>query len=72
MTTLLGISGSLRKEATNRYLIRNAATAFGADTYVEADLNLPLYDGDVEKEDGIRDCLLSRGLGDVYKRQDPE
>ena len=20
-------------------------------------------------EDGIRDCLLSRGLGDVYKRQ---
>ena len=23
----------------------------------------------VLKEDGIRDCLLSRGLGDVYKRQ---
>ena len=22
-------------------------------------------------EDGIRDCLLSRGLGDVYKRQMP-
>ena len=22
-----------------------------------------------EAEDGIRDCLLSRGLGDVYKRQ---
>ena len=22
------------------------------------------------REDGIRDCLLSRGLGDVYKRQD--
>ena len=21
-------------------------------------------------EDGIRDCLLSRGLGDVYKRQE--
>ena len=29
-------------------------------------------DGMVETqtaEDGIRDCLLSRGLGDVYKRQ---
>ena len=24
---------------------------------------------DVDGEDGIRDCLLSRGLGDVYKRQ---
>ena len=22
-----------------------------------------------QAEDGIRDCLLSRGLGDVYKRQ---
>lgn len=53
MTTLLGISGSLRKEATNRFLIRNAATAFGADTYVEADLDLPLYNGDVEAADGI-------------------
>ena len=53
MTTLLGISGSLRKDATNRYLIRNAANMFDADTYVEADLNLPLYDGDVEKEYGI-------------------
>ena len=24
-----------------------------------------------QAEDGIRDCLLSRGLGDVYKRQVP-
>ena len=24
-----------------------------------------------QAEDGIRDCLLSRGLGDVYKRQEP-
>ena len=23
-----------------------------------------------QAEDGIRDCLLSRGLGDVYKRQE--
>ena len=23
----------------------------------------------IQAEDGIRDCLLSRGLGDVYKRQ---
>lgn len=53
MTILLGISGSLRKQATNRFLIRNAATAFGADSFVEADLNLPLYNGDDETADGI-------------------
>ncbi len=53
MTTLLGISGSLRKEATNRKLIRAARDAFVPDTYVEADLNLPLYDGDVEEAEGI-------------------
>ena len=27
---------------------------------------LPIF---FQAEDGIRDCLLSRGLGDVYKRQ---
>ena len=51
--TLLGISGSLRAEATNRKLLREAARLFGAATYVEADLNLPLYDGDAEEAEGI-------------------
>ena len=50
---LLGLSGSLRKEATNRKLLREAARLFGAETYVEADLNLPLYDGDLEDAEGI-------------------
>ncbi|MGB1265961.1 MAG: NADPH-dependent FMN reductase, partial [Nereida ignava] len=50
---VLGISGSLRKEATNRKLIREAARIGGASTYVEADLNLPLYDGDLEAAEGI-------------------
>lgn len=50
---ILGISGSLRKEATNRKLLREAARLFGSCTYVEADLNLPLYDGDVEEAEGI-------------------
>ncbi|WP_108484426.1 NADPH-dependent FMN reductase [Oceaniglobus ichthyenteri] len=49
---LLGISGSLRKEATNRKLIRAAAALYGTD-YTEADLNLPLYDGDLETEHGV-------------------
>lgn len=50
---LLGLSGSLRKEATNRKLLREAARLFGPCDYVEADLNLPLYDGDLEAEDGV-------------------
>ncbi|SHH04816.1 chromate reductase [Cognatiyoonia sediminum] len=53
MTTLLGISGSLRKDATNRLLIRAARDAFAPYTYIEADLRLPLYDGDLEASEGI-------------------
>ncbi len=53
MTTLLGISGSLRAESTNTKLMRNAARIFAADTFIEADIRLPLYDGDVEAADGI-------------------
>ena len=53
MTTLLGISGSLRAKSTNTMLMRNAATAFGASTFIEGDLRLPLYDGDLEEAQGI-------------------
>lgn len=53
MTTLLGISGSLRKASTNTMLMRNAAAIFGPDEFIEADLNLPLYDGDLEDAEGI-------------------
>ncbi len=51
--SLIGISGSLRTEATNRKLIREAARLFNPETYIEADLRLPLYDGDAEEADGI-------------------
>ncbi len=53
MTTLLGISGSLRKASTNTLLMRNAATIFNADTFIEADINLPLYNGDLEEAEGV-------------------
>lgn len=53
MTTLLGISGSLRKASTNRLLIRAARDAFSPDTFIEADIDLPLYNGDVEENEGI-------------------
>ncbi|MEO1106920.1 MAG: NAD(P)H-dependent oxidoreductase [Pseudomonadota bacterium] len=50
---LLGLSGSLRQSATNRKLLREAARLFDPAEFVEADLNLPLYDGDLEEGEGI-------------------
>ena len=53
MTTLLGISGALRAGSTNTKLIRAAAKTFNPDSFIEANLRLPLYDGDLEEAEGI-------------------
>jgi len=53
MTKLLGISGALRSQSTNTMLMRNAAAAFDATTFTEADIRFPLYDGDLEDSEGI-------------------
>ena len=50
---LLTISGSLRREATNSKLLREAVRLFGDAKHIETDLNFPLYDGDIEAGDGI-------------------
>ncbi|MDQ2089560.1 NADPH-dependent FMN reductase [Marimonas arenosa] len=50
---LLGLCGSLRKGSYNRKLMREAAAAFGEAAFSEADLNLPLYNGDDEDAHGI-------------------
>jgi chromate reductase, NAD(P)H dehydrogenase (quinone) len=50
---LLGISGSLRSGSFNRKLLAEAARLFGEADYTEADLNLPLYNGDLEDAEGI-------------------
>ncbi|WP_170345627.1 MULTISPECIES: NADPH-dependent FMN reductase [Ruegeria] len=55
--TLLGLSGSLRQNATNRKLLREAARLFDPASFVEADLNLPLYDGDLEDGEGIPEVV---------------
>ncbi|MEM7241089.1 MAG: NADPH-dependent FMN reductase [Pseudomonadota bacterium] len=49
---LLGISGSLRKDSFNTKLVKEAAGLFGEADFEMGDLQMPLYDGDVEK-DGI-------------------
>ncbi len=51
--TFLGISGSLRRDSFNRKLIREAARLYGADRYIEADLDLPLFNEDIEDSTGI-------------------
>ena len=50
---LLLVSGSLRKESVNSLLVREAARLFGPATVTEANLRLPLYDGDLEEAEGI-------------------
>lgn len=50
---LLGLSGALRAGSVNRKLIREAARLFQPGTFIEADLRLPLYDGDIEDAEGI-------------------
>lgn len=52
-SVLLGLSGALRAGSVNRKLIREAARLFRPGTFIEADLRLPLYDGDIEDNEGI-------------------
>jgi len=66
--TLVGLSGSLRQDATNRKLIREAARLYDPATFVEADLNLPLYDGDLEDAQGIPETV--QRLADQIKAAD--
>ncbi|MCA0042318.1 NADPH-dependent FMN reductase [Celeribacter litoreus] len=50
MLKLLGMSGALRSESTNTKLMYEAVRLFGPSDFTRADLRLPLYDGDLEKE----------------------
>ncbi|WP_417256676.1 NADPH-dependent FMN reductase [Celeribacter halophilus] len=47
---LLGLSGALRAASTNTKLLHEAARLFGPCNFTQADLRLPLYDGDLEAE----------------------
>ena len=50
MTKLLGISGSLRRGSHNTMLMHEAVRAFAPDHVELADLNLPLFNADIEAE----------------------
>lgn len=57
MTTLLGISGSLRKGSHNTTLVYEAARLFAPDEFNLADIRFPLYDGDLEDANGMPDLV---------------
>jgi chromate reductase len=66
--TLLGISGSLRAGSFNRKLLAEAVRRFAPATYLEGDLQLPLYDGDLEEREGIPEAV--RRLTDQIAQAD--
>jgi NAD(P)H-dependent FMN reductase len=55
MTRIIGISGSLRQGSYNSALLRNAAELVPAGCTLEiaSIKNIPLYDGDLESQNGI-------------------
>lgn len=59
MTTIVGLSGSLRSGSFNSALLRAAASAMPAGTTLEIGSikGIPLYDADVEAEHGLPDAV---------------
>jgi NAD(P)H-dependent FMN reductase len=59
MTTLLGISGSLRRGSFNTSLLRAAAGLVPPGTTLETVTlhGIPLYDGDLEAESGLPEAV---------------
>ena len=47
------MSGAMRAASTNKLLVREAVRLFGPNDYSEADLKLPLYNGDDEDATGV-------------------
>jgi chromate reductase len=61
MTTIVGLSGSLRSGSFNTALLRAAAESMpaGAQLEIGSIKGIPLYDGDVEKASGIPDAVTA-------------
>ncbi|MEJ8473156.1 NADPH-dependent FMN reductase [Roseibium algae] len=55
---LLGISGSLRKGSFNTLLVKESARLFEPETFMMADIRMPLYDGDLEDAEGMPEAAV--------------
>jgi NAD(P)H-dependent FMN reductase len=55
MATIIGLCGSLRRGSLNRMLLHAAVAAVptGSSIEIESIRDIPLYDGDVEAEQGV-------------------
>lgn len=70
MTTIIGLSGSLRAGSFNTALVRAAAGLMpeGAQLLAKTIRDIPLYNGDVEASTGIPGAVLE--LGDAIAKAD--
>lgn len=59
MTTVVGLSGSLRRDSFNSALLRAAGDLMpdGTRLRIESIRSIPLYDGDLEDAEGIPDSV---------------
>lgn len=57
--SLVGLCGSLRQGSTNRMLLNEAVRLFDPADYVEGNLRLPLYDGDLEEAQGVPEAAMT-------------
>lgn len=61
MTKIIGIAGSLRKASFNTALLRAAVdlTPTGVEVEIASIAGIPLYDGDVERDQGIPEVVAT-------------
>ena len=63
--TIVGLSGSLRKASSNtkllKYIEKKIKSKDGDMHFSFGDINLPLYNDDLEKEDGIPEPVIKLG-----------
>ena len=78
-TTIVGLSGSLRKASSNTKLLKYIEKKIKSKNedmhFSFGNINLPLYNDDLEKEAGIPESViklgetLSRASGIIYQHQ---